>query len=125
MLKVKGATFFNENIFVNELFRIGGIKTIRGFDEESIFASSYLIGSLEYRFILEQNSNIYLFYDYGVLEKNERENYESDTPYSFGAGISFETKPGIFSLSYALGSQFGAPIIFRTAKVHFGFTSFF
>lgn len=125
MLKAKGATFFNENIFFNELFRIGGIKTIRGFDEESIFASSYLIGTLEYRFILEQNSNIYLFYDYALMERNEREKYQSDTPYSFGAGISFETKPGIFSLSYALGSQFNAPIILRTAKVHFGFISFF
>ncbi len=125
MLRAKGATLNNENIFVNELFRIGGIKTLRGFDEESIFASSYLVTTLEYRFILEQNSNVYLFYDYGFMERNERENYQSDTPYSFGAGISFETKPGIFSLSYALGSQFNAPIYFRTAKVHFGFISFF
>ena len=125
LLKIKGATFYNETIFTNELYRLGGVKTIRGFDEESIFASSYLISSLEYRFILEQNSNIYLFYDYGLLERNSREQYSFDQPFSFGAGISFETKPGIFSLSYALGSQLGAPIYLRTAKVHFGFTSFF
>ena len=125
LLKLRGATFYNENIFTNELFRLGGVNTIRGFDEESIFASSYLISSLEYRFILEQNSNIYLFYDYGLLERNSREEYLADKPFSFGAGISFETKPGIFSLSYALGSQFNAPIYLRTAKVHFGFTSFF
>lgn len=125
LLKAQGSTFYNENIFVNELFRIGGTKTIRGFDEESIFASSYIIASIEYRFILEQNANISLFYDYGFMESNQREKYLSDRPYSFGAGISFETNPGIFSLSYALGSQFNSPIYFRSAKVHFGFTSFF
>ena len=125
LFQLKGASFFNENIFANELYRIGGASTIRGFDEESMFVSSYLISTFEYRFILEQNANIYLFYDYAWLEKNERNNYDKDQPYSFGLGISFDTKPGIFSLSYALGSQYGAPIYLKTAKVHFGFTSFF
>ncbi len=125
LLQLKGATLYNENIFTNELYRIGGASTIRGFDEQSMFVSSYLISTLEYRFILEQNANIYLFYDYGLFEKNERKNYSNDQPYSFGLGISFDTKPGIFSLSYALGSQNQAPIYFKTAKIHFGFTSFF
>lgn len=125
LFQLKGASFFNENIFANELYRIGGASSIRGFDEESLFVSSYLISTFEYRFILEQNAKIYLFYDYGWLEKNERNNYDKDEPYSFGVGISFDTKPGIFSLSYALGSQYGAPIYLKTAKVHFGFTSFF
>lgn len=125
MVRLKGASFYNEQIFTNELFRVGGIQTIRGFDEESIFASSYLIGTLEYRFLLEQNSNIYLFYDYGLLEKNLKSSYDNDQPFSFGAGISFQTKPGVFSLSYALGSQLNSPIYLRTAKVHFGFISFF
>lgn len=125
MLRGRGASFYNENVFTNELYRIGGIQTIRGFDEESIFVSSYAVASLEYRYLLEQNSNIYVFGDYGWLEKNVGENYLFDQPYSFGAGISFETSPGIFSLSYALGSQMGAPVYLRAAKIHFGFTSFF
>ena len=125
LLQLRGATFYNETIFTNELLRIGGVKTIRGFDEESIFVSSYLISSIEYRYLLEQNSSIYLFYDYALLERNSKDQYVFDQPYSFGAGISFETSPGIFSLSYALGSQLGAPVYLRTAKVHFGFTSFF
>lgn len=125
MFGINGASFYNENIFANELFRIGGAKTIRGFDEESILSSSYLIGSLEYRYLLEKNSNIYLFYDYSILEKSIKNKYILDTPYSFGAGISFQTSPGIFSISYALGSQLNSPIYIRAAKVHFGFTSFF
>ena len=46
-------------------------------------------------------------------------------PYGFGAGISFGTRAGVFSLSYALGSQRGNPILIRAAKIHFGFISLF
>src|SRR6185369_16488991 len=55
-LGVKGAYQFSPDIFTNELYRFGGLKTLRGFDEESILASSYGIGKIEYRYVLEQNS---------------------------------------------------------------------
>jgi hypothetical protein len=48
-----------------------------------------------------------------------------DRPLSFGAGISFETKAGIFNLTYALGKQLNNPIILRAAKIHFGIVSLF
>ena len=55
-LGVKAATLGGPEVFKNELYRIGGLKTLRGFDEESIFASTYSINKVEYRYILEQNS---------------------------------------------------------------------
>ena len=45
-------------VFENELYRIGGLKTLRGFDEDSIFASFYTIGPLETRYLLERNSSV-------------------------------------------------------------------
>ena len=122
---VKGATIYNDNLFKNELYRIGGENTIRGFDQQSIFASSYLISTIEYRFLFEQNANFFLFSDYGVLERNDTKSYAFDMPYSFGTGVSFETKAGIFRLSYALGSQNNSPLYLRSAKIHFGFVSLF
>ncbi len=114
-----------ENLFENELSRIGGNNLLRGFDEESIFASSYAVMNLEYRYLLEENSFLFLFgnaawYENVAVNRNVR-----DLPYGFGAGTSFETKAGIFTISYALGSQFGNPVGFRNAKVHFGITSLF
>src|SRR6185295_7721930 len=50
-----------ETNFQNELFRIGGLKSLRGFDEESIYASSFSIFKLECRYLLEQNSYMYIF----------------------------------------------------------------
>jgi outer membrane protein assembly factor BamA len=125
MLAGKGAILQNESMFINEIYRIGGMSTIRGFDEESIFASSYGIVTLEYRFLLEQNSNLFAFVEGAWYEANTTQTFITDTPIGFGAGMSFETKAGIFSLTYALGKQFNNPILLRNGKIHFGFINFF
>ncbi len=123
--RMQAATMYNQQLFQNELYRIGGLRTLRGFDEESIFASSYGIGTVEYRFLLETNSYFYGFFDGAWYERNTPNRYLRDTPYGFGAGISFETKLGIFTLNYALGSQFGKLSQIRAAKIHFGIISQF
>jgi outer membrane protein assembly factor BamA len=123
--RMQAATMYNQQLFQNELFRIGGLRTLRGFDEESIFASSYGIGTVEYRFLLETNSYFYGFFDGAWYERNTPNRYLRDTPYGFGAGISFETKLGIFTLNYALGSEFGKLSQIRAAKIHFGIISQF
>ncbi|MFN8154548.1 MAG: BamA/TamA family outer membrane protein [Bacteroidia bacterium] len=114
-----------ENIFSNELYRLGGLRTLRGFDEQSISASSFVLWKAEYRFILEQNSYLLLFYNQAWYEDQSKPQLFSDTPYGYGAGITFETKLGIFSFTYALGSQQGNPVEFRSAKVHFGLINYF
>jgi outer membrane protein assembly factor BamA len=122
---VQGAGIASPQLFRNELFRIGGFRSLRGFDEQSIFASSFAIGTLEYRFLFEQNSALVVFADGGWYENNALGSYISDTPYSVGAGVSFDTKAGIFQLNYAIGSQFGNPFDFRTGKVNFGLVNTF
>lgn len=125
MLKVNASHLENDNLFRNELYRIGGLRTIRGFDEESVRASTYGIGTLEYRFLLEQNSNLYAFFDYGHVEEKINSLITKTQLMSVGAGISFQTKPGIFSLNYAVGSTDGGPFLLRSAKIHFGFVNYF
>ncbi|MGB0881779.1 MAG: POTRA domain-containing protein [Vicingaceae bacterium] len=124
-LASKSSYTFNENLFENELLRIGGLHTLRGFDEESIFANLYTIETLEYRYLLEQNSYLYLFFDGAYYESDALDQFIADRPFGFGTGMSFETKAGIFSISYAVGKQFDNPIEFRSAKIHFGFVNFF
>lgn len=120
-----GGVFGDAPVFKNELFRIGGLRTLRGFDEESIYASTFVIPTIEYRFLFNQNSNILLFAEGAWYENNGATSYINDTPYSIGAGINFDTKAGIFSLNYALGSQKGNPIDIRAGKIHFGLTALF
>ncbi len=126
IIKIRNISGFmsSSTLFENELFRIGGLRTIRGFDEESIYASSYSVLSVEFRFLLEKNSSLYAFCDGGFYEQKLND-YLSDTPYGFGAGIDFDTKAGIFTVSYAVGKQFNNPIDLKSAKIHFGFANRF
>jgi outer membrane protein assembly factor BamA len=121
---VQAAWLQNETIFRNELYRIGGLRSLRGFDEESIFASSYGIGTVEFRYLLETNSFFFVFAD-GCWYENRSKDFATDTPVGFGTGVSFETKAGILSITYALGRQFGNPIQLRDGKIHIGIVSLF
>jgi len=122
---LRGSFLSAENLFQNELFRIGGLNSLRGVDEESIYASTYGIFSLEYHYLLEQNSYIFVFGDYAWYERTGITSYVHDTPAGVGAGIRFDTKAGIFSISYALGKQFSNPFDFKSGKINFGFVSMF
>lgn len=124
-LGLQGAGLFSNDIFQNELFFIGGLTTLRGFDDQSIAASQYLIGKVEYRFILDQGSYLLAFFNAAHYENKADNQNISDTPFGFGAGLSFETRIGVFSFNYALGKQFDNPIYIRSAKIHFGIISYF
>lgn len=124
-MAAQGGRMVNDDLYVNELYRMGGLKTLRGTDEASIQCSSYLIGTLEYRYVFEENSNFFLFVDQAWWERTVESEFVTDTPLGFGAGTTFETKAGLFSLTYALGQQFNEPVLLRGGKVHFGFISLF
>lgn len=120
-----GALFSEAPIYRNEQFRIGGNQLLRGFDEESLFVTLYTVFTLEYRLLIDRNSYFYLFGDYGYTEDRTATNRNFDRPFGFGAGLTFETKAGIFGISLAIGRRQGNPVDFRNPKVHFGYVSLF
>lgn len=111
-------------IYQNELYRFGGQNSLRGFNEDELFASARSVITLEYRFLLDRNSNVFVFYDQAYSE-NSATKYSKDQPFGFGTGLSFGTNLGIFSVSYALGSQMQNPILLKNGKIHFGYIAFF
>lgn len=120
-----GGLFSEAPLFRNELYRIGGNRLLRGFDEESIQANWYNVLTFEARYLLGRNSFAYLFGDWAYVEERRADFFRVDRPFGFGAGVALETSIGLFALSYALGSEQGNPILFRNAKVHFGYVSRF
>ena len=125
LFALHGASKINQYLLDNELLRIGGNNTLRGFDEESLRLSSYIYMNMEYRLITDLNSNVFLFTNFAWVEKNTFLSYSNDLPFGFGAGANFDTKAGIFSLTYALGAEQNSPIMLNRSKVHFGFKSLF
>lgn len=122
---VGGLIISESPVYLNEQYRIGGNKLLRGFDEEFIFATNYAVFTLEPRLLIGQNSFLYAFGDYAYVEDITTEKDDRFRPYGFGAGISFETKVGVFGLSLAFGKLRDESIDFSAPKVHFGYLSLF
>ena len=120
VLGAEGGSLLGKQQFVNELFRMGGMNSLQGFNDLSIRASNFGIGLIEMRFLMAQIAYINAFFNGAWYEQNISGNYLRDFPFGFGAGIAFTTKAGLFYLSYALGKQLDNPISFKTGKIHFG-----
>ena len=75
--------------------------------------------------MFERNSSFYAFFDVGYYQKPEENSTSNDTPFGFGIGVDFETRAGIFTLNYALGSQQGNPVEFGSGKIYFGLVNRF
>ncbi len=112
-------------VYQNEQFRIGGNRILRGFDEESIFVTNYAVATLELRLLLGQNSYLFAFGDLGYTENIRVDQRNFDRPAGMGAGITFETRVGLFGFSLAVGKQQNTGFDFRSVKTHFGYVSLF
>ena len=120
-----GGWFQSPNIFRNELFQIGGYKLLRGFDEESIFASQYGVGTIEYRYLIGQNSFLFTFVDGGWARNAALAKAVSNTFIGAGLGMAFETRAGIFNISYAGGKRDDSKFNLRQSKIHIGYVNYF
>ena len=122
---IQSGWLLGKQLLFNELFQIGGIKNLRGFDEESIFASGYAVATVEYRYLLARASYLFGFVDAAYVERKSIGGNFSGAYGGTGLGISLETKSGVFSLAYAVGKKPDLPVNLREAKIHFGFITLF
>jgi len=122
-LKNSSSALISDNYIDNELFRIGGAKSIRGFQENSILSTVHSIFSLEYRLSTNKSSYIYSITDY-AYNYNKSSNIKTNL-FSLGLGYAFTTKAGLLNLSYALGKTNTSPFNFNDATLHLNLITFF
>jgi outer membrane protein assembly factor BamA len=123
---VNTGIFSSQSIFRNELFQIGGYKLLRGFDEESIYATQYAVASAEYRYILGLNSYLFTFIDGGWVKNKYQAVNINNNFISAGLGMVFETKLGLLNISLAIGKRDDVNLNIRNAaKIHFGYINYF
>jgi len=112
-------------VFQQELFRMGGQQTFRGFDEESLLATNYALATVETRFLLGGNSFLFLFGEGGTVGNFSRVAQTQDYLYSFGGGLALDTKAGVFAVGYGLGTYTDQPLIVSNGKIYFGYLNRF
>ncbi len=120
-----GFTYSTNPLFRNELYQIGGYRLLRGFDEGSLFVNQYHVLTIEPRYLISANSYFFIFGDISYIQSNYNQTKISDKPYSLGAGMTFETRAGLFNISYAVGARDQTSLQLRSSKIHFGYINYF
>jgi len=101
------------------------LNSLRGFNENTFYASNYLIGTIEIQAYFNQDSRIFAFMDYGYLQYSLSNTDFSDQPFGTGIGIAVESGSGLFSFVYAVGKSEEQPLSLRYSKIHFGYKAIF
>jgi outer membrane protein insertion porin family len=112
---------------VSDQFKLGGANSVRGYREEEFFGTQIAWANLEYRFLLDRNSRLFLFADYGYFERKARGGTEkalkriSSDKLGYGFGLRIDSKAGLMGIDYGLGEGDS----FSQGKIHFGVTNRF
>jgi outer membrane protein insertion porin family len=114
--------YFIESKYVTEsdLYRFGGANSIRGYREDQFKASRMLWGDVEYRYLLDPTSYIFVFGADGTYLRPRLTIGDKTIAkqvgwlHSFGIGFSFHTRLGQLKFTYAKSPEDS----FSNAKVH-------
>jgi len=100
----------SDTYIINELYRFGGTKSIRGFAENSLQANFMTAIITEYRYIISPDLYLHTILDYGYYE-DQTSNYKANL-LGFGLGVGLRTNNGILKLNFTNGSNDGQKILF-------------
>ena len=120
-LKNKIGVLNSANYLNNELFRIGGNNSMRGFNEQSIFVKNYLLQNIEYRYLTSKNSYLYTITDLALISTPS----SKERLYSFGLGYLFNTNNSQINISSAIGTNSKNPINTKDIQLFVNWTNFF
>jgi hypothetical protein len=122
-LNLSSQILISDNFLNNELFRFGGVNSIRGFAENSLLASRFAVLQTEYRYILDAN-----LYANTVIDVANYENKlinVNENILGYGVGIGLKSKAGVFNLIIANSVSNVQESTFSNTRIHINFTSFF
>lgn len=123
-LKGETALLNSKDQFVNnELLRFGGWNSMRGFNEEALYADFYYYANAEYRYLVGQQAFFDFFMQYGQL--NNKSMGIKPKLYSVGLGFNFFLPIGLMSFQISNGNEMGNPFKFNDTKIHWGILSRF
>lgn len=122
---IRSQSFFlqSDSYITNELYRFGGINSIRGFNENSLQANLFSSILTEYRYVLAPTIYIHSIIDFGYFQDKTTDNDGNLLGLGFGFGLL--TKNGLFNIIYANGSTGDQQIKLSNSIVHISFKAKF
>jgi len=122
-LKNNSSLSFSKELLENELERIGGETNLRGFNEDSIIASSYNVFNFEYNYHINKETSLYSISDF-ALTKNAILNTSNKL---FGIGIGYKTKlkSSLLNVNYSIGMTENQTTNTKNGILNIKFTNIF
>ena len=122
---IKNQSYYlqSDSYIINELYRFGGINSIRGFNENSLQANVFSGIMAEYRYLVAPNLYVHSITDYGYFQ--DKTSDIDDKLLGLGFGFGLFTKNGLFNLIYANGSTSEQTIKLSNSIVHISFKTNF
>jgi len=122
-LNLKSQILISDSYVNNELFRFGGVNSIRGFAENVLIANRFAVLQTEYRYILDANLFANSVLDIGNYQ-NKLDGINENI-LGYGVGLGLQSKAGIFKLILANSISETEETRLGNSKIHISFTSFF
>ena len=122
-IRLNGAVLNSDDYLDNELFRFGGINSIRGFEENSLVANLYGVINTEYRYRLSNSLYVHSVIDAAYFENQLTDSREKLFGYGFGLGLL--TNSGLFRLNYSSGKTENRQFKLSDSKIHVSLTATF
>ncbi len=124
-IHLKNDTYFlqSNDYFTNELYRFGGIQSIRGFNENSLQGNIFSGIFAEYRYVASSNLYFYSITDFGYYQ--DKANNSKDQLYGLGFGFGLLSNGGLFNLVYANGNTGNQTIKLSNSIVQISFKTYF
>ncbi len=121
-LRLQAQGIDSDRYLLNELIRFGGIKSIRGFEENSINATNLGVLASEYRYQLSPTLYIHSIIDAAYFETPTQYNQKL---YGFGFGFGLLTDAGLLKFNLANGKTEEQNFKFSDSKIHLSLTATF
>lgn len=117
----------SEGLMLSDQFRLGGLRSIRGFNENQFFSTAHCLLGLQPGWLLESGFMASVFLE-GMLYQSSLEAWNWNgyrQLLGFGFSAEFEAGKNLIQLSIANGWAIGESIDLQSSKIHFGYLAFF
>jgi outer membrane protein assembly factor BamA len=104
VINIKSQHFYlqSDEYIINELYRFGGINSIRGFNENTLQGNLFSSILTEYRYVVSSSIYVHSIIDYAYFQDKTTNLKGNLLGLGFGFGVL--TKNGLLNLVYANGS---------------------